>query len=141
VGKVTTEETAVTTATFVLVPPQFHAAVEATPTERSLWLAIADYLAEEGAEVAAEALRWAVATGFEMYSHRNGSRVYWQSSELWRSLRGEQSSVVDGETHHNCHYRGGVHALNRLLYRWQMLTESERRLLWAVDNATDARAD
>lgn len=115
---------------YTLTPVEWHSALTETPHERSLWLGMADWLEDRGESLAAESLRYAVAADWQL--NFGGSRVSWNSSDLWRFAHSRDRDVSVWLTTF-LRYTGEftvVHAFNRLLASWQAITPEQREELW-----------
>jgi uncharacterized protein (TIGR02996 family) len=122
--------------TFTLTPPEFHAALRETPNEKSLWLAMADFLADGGEELAAEALRYAAASGLELHiASTKGEHCFWSNSVLWKNryerLVEKGISPFNFDQITDVADNTAVSAFNRLLVSWQVASDGYRHQLWS----------
>ncbi len=97
------------------IPVEWHNAIEAEPKCMALRSALADFLQEQGDELAAEAIRWSAEK--QVSAQENG---YWLLPET--GLAGISPTTP--------HPPLQVHALWRLIQKWKNATPLCRKAAW-----------
>lgn len=109
------------------LPEEFHQALEQRPGDFALLGALSDRLREDGDEVGAEALRWA------MEKRREPSDAFgWVNDEaVPRNPNSVPWCLYQYDPRDNRYWEPNrVSAYLRLLWRYRQLTEAERKEVW-----------